>query len=170
MRVSEKGFLALRLMLQTFYCELQNTYTDGAHRSESILLSDTSIGLNVLRWYVQSLANCEDVTKKNTREVTKDYGFRRIMLRDGIGKMNGCSIIYVRHATELLRRQVECFREDDIKLRPELKTASSRASIQSLTTGHIRTCYKEVKRKGWWDLMTVANCELIIETGMQNRS
>lgn len=49
------------------------------------LLSDTSLKGNIFKRYIKTLADCEDVNTRGTKELLEDSGFWRLLVRSGIG-------------------------------------------------------------------------------------
>lgn len=48
----------------------------------------------------------------------KDNGYCRVLLRDGIGKMNSSDILFVKDVTVVLQKEVSFCGKDDLKFRP----------------------------------------------------
>lgn len=111
------------------------------------LFPDTSFDLNMLSQYIESVADCNDVTTKNTRKLMKDEGFRRDLVRGGIRKKDGCGILNVKDVNELLSKQVEISGKADITFHPGRENAFSRAASPSTITDFVGSCYEKVKKK-----------------------
>lgn len=88
----------------------------------------------------------KDVSTRNTRELLKNDGFCRVLLRGGAGTKNCCGTLCVKNVTRMLREQAEFCGKDDITFQPGRESALARAAFPTMITNHIRTCYG-VKKK-----------------------
>lgn len=66
------------------------------------LLLDTFFKRNISKRYVESLADCRDVTARNTTDPMKNYGLPSVLVRRENGKKDLCSTPYVKRVTEML--------------------------------------------------------------------
>lgn len=78
------------------------------------VLSSTSFIPSMFKWYIESLADCDDFTSKNTKQFMKEDGAHEVVMKGGSAKKEGCCTLYVKDATELLRKHVKFCRKDDI--------------------------------------------------------
>lgn len=58
-------------------------------------------------WCIKSLADCEDVTARSARELLKNDGFYRVLVRIGDVKTDGCRTLHAKDVTEMLQKQIE---------------------------------------------------------------
>lgn len=63
-----------------------------------------------------------------------DHGFRRVLMRGGSEKKDGCGTLHVKDVTKFLQKQVECRQKEDIMFRLERGKALSRAASPRMTT------------------------------------
>lgn len=76
-----------------------------------------------------------------------DDRFGRVLVSFSIEMKDGFGTLYMRDATELLRKQVEFFGKDDTTFCTGRGNALSRATIPNKITNYIRACNKGVKKK-----------------------
>lgn len=82
------------------------------------LLTDKSSDLNILRRYIKSVADCEEVTTRNTSELIQDGAFCRVLMRGSIAKKDSCGTVYVKDFTEVLLKRLEFCGTVDMVSRP----------------------------------------------------
>lgn len=97
------------------------------------LLDNTFFIVKVSKRYIVSLAGCDNVTTRNTNELTNDDGGRRLMVRGGISKKDSWGTTYMRDVTEELPKQVKICGNDNSFFRLERGNALSRASSTSIS-------------------------------------
>lgn len=96
-----------------------------------------SIELNVLRTYINSVADCKDVTTGSTGELMENKEFRRGLVRGAIEKRDGCSRLYIKNVTEVLRKQVAICGKDVLHSSKVLKMFLKRASFSLMINNFI---------------------------------
>lgn len=67
-------------------------------------------------------------------------------MRCGVGKKDGCYILYVKDVTEVLRKQAPFCGKNDIAFHPGRGNTCSRGEFTTTITDYIRTNYKEGKK------------------------
>lgn len=72
----------------------------------------------------------------------KENWFRRVLVRGGIWKKDGCGTVYVKDLTKGLWKQVKIYRKDDITFPTGRENASSKAAFPTTISDFIQTCYK----------------------------
>lgn len=145
MTMCQRRFQALRMHLQTFYSNLQRKVIQWFHHIWSILLTNTSFEMNIVRRYIKSLAERRVVTSRYARELMNADWFCRVLVRDGVEKKAGCSILYMKDRTEKLPKKVELYAKDDTRFCTESRNALTKAAFSSLTAVLIWTCYEEMR-------------------------
>lgn len=88
----------------------------------------------------------EDITTSITRELMTHTGFRRLLVRGGIGKQGRSNSLYVKDVTDFVQNPVVWWGKDDIMFQTERGNALLRAALQNMTAKCTRTSYKEVKK------------------------
>lgn len=98
----------------------------------------------------------------------KDDMFYRVLARDDNTKNEGCSTVYEKKVTEVLREPEEVRGKDKITFGPERENALSRASPATTTTECIRTCYEGVNndrmRSRDWGIMWIVSADENVES------
>lgn len=62
-------------------------------------------------------------------------------------KKDGCGTLYSKYLTEVLRKQVQFCRKDNITLRPGQRNVLSRSALPSMTMKYLQIYYEEVRSK-----------------------
>lgn len=98
------------------------------------LLTDASLEINVFRRYIKGFADYRDITCRNTRELMKNNGFHRAMLRSSKAEKDACVTLYLKDVNEVLPKHVRFCEKDSIMLRPERGIVCSRDACPTMST------------------------------------
>lgn len=101
------------------------------------LLTDTWSGLNILRQYIKSVADCQDVTTKNTRELMKDDGICGIKLKSSNRKKDGCGTVHRDNLIGVLQKQIDIRGKVYTVFRPGSGNVFSSYALPSVSTEYI---------------------------------
>lgn len=82
------------------------------------LLNNTSLDLKHLRRYIIISEICNGATTRNTRVLTEENGFSRVLVIGSIEKKDGCGTVKVKDATDAIRSQVKYCLSNDVLFRP----------------------------------------------------
>lgn len=111
------------------------------------LITDSSFEMNTFTQHIRSLADCEEVSTRRTKESMRADGFKSIVVRGSSEETDGHGTLYVKDVTKVLRHQVEACRREDITFRPKSEDGTSRVVPPCMRTEYIRNCYDEVKKE-----------------------
>lgn len=86
-----------------FFDILQRFSKHGDQRAASqlvVLLTDASFNMNIVKPYIRTFADCEDIITKNTMDLLKNDGVCRVLIRVRVVQKDGCGILYVNDVTD----------------------------------------------------------------------